>query len=67
MFNLANVSRVVEAIAAYTIDRSGADRSVVVVDAHSSDFFAAKVSYCSCRRSNIYFDRDLPTPVVATL
>ncbi|HHU50490.1 MAG TPA: phosphoglucomutase/phosphomannomutase family protein, partial [Firmicutes bacterium] len=68
-FNLANVSRVVEAIAAYTIDRGGADRGVVVgYDARFfSDFFAAKASELlqAAGIKTYTFDRDLPTPVVA--
>ena len=68
-FNLANVSRVVEAIAAYTNDRGGADRGVVVgYDARFfSDFFAAKASELlqATGIKTYTFDRDLPTPVVA--
>ncbi|HEY8345484.1 MAG TPA: phosphoglucomutase/phosphomannomutase family protein [Bacillota bacterium] len=68
-FNLANVSRVVEAIAAYTIEQGGADRGVVVgYDARFfSDFFATKASELlqAAGIKTYSFARDLPTPVVA--
>lgn len=68
-FNLANVNRVVSAIAAYIKEQGGADRGVVVgYDARFfSDFFAAKASELlqTAGIKTYTFTRDLPTPVVA--
>lgn len=68
-FNLANVQRVVNAIARYTKDNHGEERGVVVgYDARFfSDLFAKKAAeVLTSQGIKVYYsERDFPTPVIA--